>query len=366
MRIGVVGGVFGHSPEYRSRVLWTPETVLVEGLRARGHEVAAIGHAERFRASDFDVLHVHHLASGALRAATDGSSTPFVFTMHVSTPEHARAASFVMRRADRIVALSSMEAETIERTYSETPGSVAVIPNGIDPTAFSFQQPTTPDRGPWRILFVGQLTRKKGVDRLFEAMTKLPSYRTELELRYHVSSAEDEAYFRARAAELQIADNVWFAGATQQGMLKERYWAAHILVLPSLSGEALPSVLTEGMLAGCYPVATDVGGVREQLAEFGVVVPRSTAEDIAAGISQAIETYDAHCRRARAMRDYAESRFSIESMVSSHEDLYRRLASIQGVPRRLRGSLRWGTRSARWPLDMRTRIRAHGRRRYPA
>ena len=93
-------------------------------------------------------------------------------------------------------------------------------------------------------------------------------------------------------------------------------------MLPSRSGEALPSALTEAMLSGRYAVATDVGGVRDQLGGFGVVVDDATPRAIADGIERAMDTFEEHRRRAEAMRRYAQDRFSSHAMVTEHEALY--------------------------------------------
>jgi glycosyltransferase involved in cell wall biosynthesis len=353
LRIGVVGGIFGFPPEYRARVRWTPETVLAEGLRARGHDVVTIGHPERFALRDFDIVHVHHLSWGALRAATDRSGTPFVFTRHGGTSVHPATASFVIPRADGIVALSTSEAATLRRPDADR--NVTVIPNGVDPSVFSFRQPDAPKDEPWRILFVGQLSYAKGVDRLLEAVADLRRrHLVELELRYHNST--DEQALRTRSRELQLEDIVRFAGATDQDGLAERYRASHMVVLPSLA-EALPSVLTEAMLTGTLPVATDVGGVREQLGAFGVLLPTAGTRHVIAGIETAIATYANHVSNAPRMRRYAASRFSIEGMVSAHEDLYRHLRGASGSPRRLRGKRRWGTTLAGPPFHLWVRLK---------
>jgi glycosyltransferase involved in cell wall biosynthesis len=355
LRIAIVGGIFGFPEEYQSRVPWTPETVLANGLRSRGHDVATLGHDHLLDASKFDIIHVHHLARGAVRAATDGSRTPFVFTLHESAPEHHLAASFVMRRADGIVALTSMEVEAIRRAYATDGATITAIPNGIDPAAFPFRQPKPPATEPWRLLFVGQLHPIKGVSQLLQALVELRQrFSIELELRYHV--ALDEDFLRARTDELRLADIVCFAGPANQSDLSQRYWAAHLVVLPSLS-EALPSVLTEAMLSGSYPVATNVGGISEQLGEFGVLIRQSDSHDIVEGIARAIDTYGAHCKRAARMRTYAESKFSVDAMVSSHEALYWKLCRSRVVPRRHRGGGRLGTFLGKIPLGFWTGTR---------
>ncbi len=173
MNIGIVGGIFGSSAEYRRRVLWTPETILVDGLRQRGHTVRALSHAESFDLGDFDIVHVHHLSWGAMRASTGRSSTPFVFTVHGASSAHPHAQRFVMARADGIITIWPQESELLSHTYRVAGAEIHLIPNGVNADAFPFHPPGHRREHAWRLLFVGQLIRLKGIDLLLDAVAEL-------------------------------------------------------------------------------------------------------------------------------------------------------------------------------------------------
>src|SRR6476659_1632898 len=82
MNVCVVGGIFGREAEYRNKHRFAPEVVLAEGLKERGVRVETQSH-QAFRPSDrWDLIHVHHLAEGAIRAASSEGSVPLVFTSH--------------------------------------------------------------------------------------------------------------------------------------------------------------------------------------------------------------------------------------------------------------------------------------------
>jgi spore coat protein SA len=370
MRIAIVGGVFGRSEAYRSAVRWTPETILVRGLSDRGHDVEAFPHAATYGLSGFDIVHVHHLSWGAIAVASDRSMTPFVFTLHATTPAHPRATSFVMPRADAVVALWPQQASVIDQRFPRIGHEVAVIPNGIDPGTFPFEQPEHPGDGAWDLVYVGQLIPGKGVDLLLRAVAGLRArHDVRLSLSYHVSTLEDE--LRAVCHQLEIEDIVRFLGRTPQEQLGAIYQASHIVVLPSTEKadfEALPSVLTEAMFAGAMPVSTDVGGIRDQIGEFGIVVQPGDVAALARGIEHAIETYPSHLERARAMSESARRRFSIEGMIASHERLYERVvANARTRPKRHSPSLRAGTLLAgpalrlAAGLGLRTRVKSRVR-----
>ena len=350
VNIGIVGGIFGSPAEYRRRVLWTPETILVDGLRQRGHTVRALSHADSFDLGDFDIVHVHHLSWGAMRASTGRSSTPFVFTVHGAASGHPHAQRFVMARADGIVTIWPQESELLSHTHRVAGAEIRLIPNGVNADAFPFHPPEHRRERAWRLLFVGQLIRLKGIDLLLDAVAEL-RHRREIELDLTYQDPTEESRWRRRSRELGLEDVVRFVGPTPQATLSARYLAADIVVLPSRS-EALPSVLTEAMLSGCYAVATDVGGVRDQLGEFGVVVDDATPQAIADGVERAMDTFEEHRRRAEAMRRYAQDRFSTHAMVTEHEELYTSLVERGSRPRRAGGTRLLATTLARWSLAL--------------
>ena len=167
MRIGLIGGIFGKPKDYQHVVGTTPETALAAGLRERGHDVAVRGHVGPFDFNDLDVLHVHHLAYGAVVAACSRAEVPLVFTSHSlrqRTWSRRFAMRYVMSRVDASGALSATEAAWQRRTYPHASFRQHVIPNGIDEAVFAYSPPVERQRGePWRLLYVGQLSRFKGV-----------------------------------------------------------------------------------------------------------------------------------------------------------------------------------------------------------
>ncbi len=346
MRLGIVGGIFGKPDEYRSKVESTPETVLADELERRGHQVIRLAHETQLDLRYLDVVHVHHLSFGALAAATDSSSTPFVFTPHFfryTSLRHRVAARYVVRRADAVISLSTVEADWQRAAYRIPRDRQAMIPNGISETVFTYSPPSAPSEGRWRLLYVGQLVGWKGVDTLLRALAGVArSYEVELDLVYQVDT--EEPALRRLADELGL-DRVRFLGVRSPAEVSQLLAAAHLLILPSLRGEALPSVISEAMFVGRPVVATDVAGVREQLADFGVVVPPGDSELLASGICRVLAGYNAHAHRALEMSRNARDRFSIGAMVDGHERLYESLMRAPRRPARSATRRRIGTKT---------------------
>ncbi|MGC4121311.1 MAG: glycosyltransferase family 4 protein [Myxococcales bacterium] len=337
MRIGLVGGIFGRSAEHRAIHRHTPETTLARGLAALGHRVDTLGHEEPIRSEQYDVIHVHHVGRAAYWMATSPRVVPFVFTGHDAmmlsgfeeNPLRRAAFREVVHRCDAAVALSHAEAGFLQGFAR--PPRVEVIPNGIPAEAY---QATSLDGAPERrgLVFAGQLIPMKGVETLLRAMALLQGRRgLKLTLAYH--NPELEQPLQKLAAELGLAEVVRFAGPQTPAQLAQLYRGAEAFVLPSYA-ESLPSVITEALLAGTPVVSTTVGGIREQVGEFGALVPPGDPSALAQALEHVLDHPPALERR-QAMREHALARSSPSAMVEAHLRLYESLVSkSRSVPRR--------------------------------
>jgi glycosyltransferase involved in cell wall biosynthesis len=317
--ICLIGGIYGKDDAYRAKVKITPETVLEKGLRERGHRVVTLGHRCAPEFDRFDIVHVHHLGYAAIRAAISNSKGAFVYTSHdplamsgMLDQSQQLVAKFVMSRADAVIALSPTEVTFQSKTYPLTGAMHRVIPNGIDTKNYRYSRKDRAHKGQqWKLLFVGQLIEQKGVNRLLEALVLLPR-NIELQLAFHVDALRDELERLTR--KLGLEDRVQFLGRKSPDELSALYLQSDIFVLPSL-GEALPSVITEAMICGIPIVATDVGGVKDQLGSYGVVVPPGKTEELATAIRYVLDHYEELSNASEQMSRYAQQRFSIDTMV---------------------------------------------------
>lgn len=101
---------------------------------------------------------------------------------------------------------------------------------------------------------------------------------------------------------------------------------ANVIVLPSYR-EGLPRVLEEAAACGRAIVTTDVPGCRDAIepGRTGLLVPAKDAPALAQAIRQLVDDKALRQRMGTAGRQLAESCYSVESIVSAHLDLYRRL-----------------------------------------
>jgi len=331
VHIHIVGGIFDKPAAYRSTHSISPETVLAGGLRADGWQVTVSGHHAPLPDRSAELVHVHHFDRAALRVATQPKRVPFVFTTHDPFAMNRLPVGWkrrltdglVLKRADRVVALSYRESEFLLRRYGLAVDQVVVIPNGIDATIFD--RTAGPERGgELRLLFVGQLQPFKGLDYLLAAMPAIHAAepRVKLLVVYQTDALLDE--YR-RAASLGLNGCVEFAGAKTATELAQLYSSAAVVVSPSL-GECLSSVVLEAMCCGAAVVATDVGGIREQLDQAtGVIVPPRDSAALAQAIIRLLADGDLRSAMGAAARRKARAEFSVRKMIDRHVWLYEEL-----------------------------------------
>jgi starch synthase len=235
---------------------------------------------------------------------------------------------FVLRKADAVVALSNAERDFLASRRGLAPERIAVIPNGIRTAVFD--RTSEPAEAASDLLFVGQLQEFKGLDYLLRA---LPAVReccpcVKLRVVYQTGALLDR--YRKHAAQLGLNGCLEFTGSKTASGLAQLYSTAAVVVSPSL-GECLSTVVLEAMCCGAAVVATDVGGIREQLDEdTGVIVPPRDSAALAHAISTLLADAGRRQRLGQAAWRKAHAQFNVRQMIERHVRLYEELLETDG------------------------------------
>jgi glycosyltransferase involved in cell wall biosynthesis len=130
---------------------------------------------------------------------------------------------------------------------------------------------------------------------------------------------------RTQVAKLGLETCLKFAGRKTAAELAELYSSATLVVSPSL-GECLSTVVLEAMCCGAAVIATDVGGIREQLDEYtGMIVPPRDAPALSNAICTLLANEDRRHSLGLAARQKARSQFNVRNMIDRHVRLYEEL-----------------------------------------
>lgn len=288
------------------------------------------------RRGRFDVAHINVAPRGStsrkrLYAAIAARfGVPVVLHLHgsgyneyfesVGPARQARIRSF-FGSADAVVALSGFWRNWMIDALKLDPAKVVEIPNGV-PEASGLVPPANPVP---RIVFLGELGERKGVDMLLDALADLRSRGLRFDAVLGGNGAIDEAQERARR--LGIADAVSFPGWVGEVEVDALLRQADIFTLPSRA-ENQPVAILEAMARAVPVVSTHVGAIPEQVVEeeTGLLVPPGDAKQLADAIARLIAEPDTRRRMGDEGLARFKAHFSVESLSDRFAALYRRLA----------------------------------------
>ncbi len=156
---------------------------------------------------------------------------------------------------------------TRDRAVALSPWSLAtssIVYSGVDRRMFTARAGAPPWR--WRLIYVGRLDARKGIETAIRAMALLPAEAV-LEIQ-GTGDATEEARLRSIGDDLGISDRLRFERVPRTA-LPERYRQADVCIFPSEWEEPFGLVPLEAMACGVPTVATGVGGSGEFLLDDG-------------------------------------------------------------------------------------------------
>ncbi len=185
--------------------------------------------------------------------------------------------------ADGVIAVSAAMKADVQALYGVPPERVRVIHNGIDPDEYAPRDaPATlrrlgVDPSVPTVLFVGRITRQKGILHLVRAIRHLPAG-TQVVLCAGAPDTAAIALEMARAVDAArrdaAADIVWIAEMLPKEDVIALYSHAAVFVCPSVY-EPFGIINLEAMACETPVVASAVGGIPEIVVhgETGLLVP---------------------------------------------------------------------------------------------
>lgn len=248
--------------------------------------------------SGADLVHSHTwYANAAGQFASKLHGIPHVITAHSLEPLRPwkleqlgggyRLSSWIEKTsyldASRIIAVSEGMKQDILKVYPELdPAKVVTIHNGIDLEAFRpVSDPdlvrslgVNPDQR--SVLFVGRITKQKGLPYLLKAVEALPP---DVQVVLAAGSPDTQEIFAEVSALIEKVSNsrsgvVWLNQQLSRNELVALLSAATVFACPSIY-EPLGIVNLEAMACGTPVIATATGGIPEVVVhnQTGLLVP---------------------------------------------------------------------------------------------
>ncbi|MFI9201148.1 glycosyltransferase [Streptomyces sp. NPDC053048] len=300
-----------------------------------------------------DVVHAHFWMSGmaALQGAR-GLDLPVVQTYHAlgtvkrrhqgpadtSPAERPALERRIGASCARVLATCSDEVRELGR-MGIGPDHCSVVPCGVDTEHFAARGriALTPGRrARHRLLAVGRLVPRKGVDLALRALRAVPD--AELVVAGGPPAdglAKDPEAMRllGLARQLRVADRLVLLGCVPHEDMPALLRSADVVLCTPVY-EPFGIVPLEAMACGIPVVATDVGGHRDTVVdgETGLLVPPGLPAPLAEAVRGLLAAPGRLRSYGRAGRERAVTRFTWEKVADGVERVYHRAADHRPVP----------------------------------
>jgi len=243
----------------------------------------------------------------------------------------------VTRWCDGLIVLSS---NWVNPLKSLTNCAVVYIPNAIHTRIYAAipreKCPAASNKP--RILYLGHIGYQKGIFDLIDAVQQV----AETTRNFSVDLVGEELALGElqtvnQAIHDKSLDDLIHIHPPEYDEKKfQRFKKASIYVLPS-HHEGMPMSILEAMAAGLPVVATDVGGIRDQVldGETGFIVPSGSVKALSEALKQLILDEDKRLAMGAAGRARAQECFDIENKVDALISLYRSLFHEKNEPKQI-------------------------------
>jgi colanic acid/amylovoran biosynthesis glycosyltransferase len=146
---------------------------------------------------------------------------------------------------------------------------IAIMRTGIPLAEFPFRARTWPEDGRWNFIQACRLIPKKGLRTTLKAFAGFAAYHAHASLTI-AGDGPLRAELEALTRNLNISSRVSFPGFVSQNRLREMFYASHIFLHPSETGddgnqEGVPNSMLEAMASGLPVFATNHGGIPEAI-----------------------------------------------------------------------------------------------------
>ncbi|EGD53176.1 glycogen synthase [Thermoanaerobacter ethanolicus JW 200] len=290
---------------------------------------------------DSDILHCHtwytFMAGFLAKKLYD---KPLVVTVHSLEPLRPwkeeqlgngyKLSSWMERTgieaADRVIAVSQGSKEDILKYYNIPEEKVEVIYNGID-----LNQYQKTDRNIARqkygiegkyILFVGRISRQKGITHLIDAVKYLPK---DIKVVLCASSPDTQEVLEEVEQKVKLYDNIiWINKMVEKEEIIELYSNAEVFACPSVY-EPFGIINLEAMACKTPVVASATGGIKEVVVheETGFLVEPGNPEELAKYINILLNNKDLAIKFGENGRKRVEEMFSWESIAKKTYEMYK-------------------------------------------
>lgn len=299
-----------------------------------------------------DVLHAHSPALNGLAAVRAGrrNRIPVVYECRAfwedAAVDHGTSnegglryrmtkalETYVFRHANAVTTIcEGLRDDIISRGVAAN--KVKVIPNAVDIERFTFGVEADNDLrktlrldGKKVLGFIGSFYAYEGLPLLLDAMPTMIKHSPNIRLLL-VGGGPQEALIKKKVTELDLGNEVIFAGRVPHDQVQAYYNQVDVFVYPRLAMR-LTNLVTplkplEAMAQGRLVVASDVGGHKELIRDRhnGYLFKAGDVDDLAQTVTGLLSEEEKWPELKRAGRQYVETERNWQVSVANYQSVY--------------------------------------------
>lgn len=223
-----------------------------------------------------------------------------------------------LERASRVTSVSRFTADLVQKELGYD-GEIHVITNGVDAELFTPARGRGSSVGEVRVLFAGNLTRRKGADLLPDIARYLNS-----NIRILCTSGLRSKTKLAESSVLQQLGPVLYKD------MPDLYRSVDLLLMPTVR-EGFPLVVIEAMASGLPVIATNCSSLPELVDEGkgGFLCSQVDTRTFAEKINLLAVSTEMRREMGEYNRDKVERLFRLDTMIQAYRDTFSEVLDSQ-------------------------------------
>ncbi|MEH7380629.1 glycosyltransferase [Bacillus sp. JJ1533] len=208
---------------------------------------------------------------------------------------------------------------------------ITVLKSGIELGKFPFQPKISANKDEIRLLSVGRLTEKKGMNILIKAFAQIAEKYPNSKLTI-VGEGQERKKLETLIKKNQLHDRVELLGKRSHPEVKKHLMDCDLFCIASHTGsdgdlEGIPNVIMEAMALGRVVVSTEHAGIPELVihGETGYLVPEKDVVALSDMLIHAIEHQSEWSQLAENGRRKVEQEHDIHKQIQKLEQLFTNL-----------------------------------------
>jgi len=235
----------------------------------------------------------------------------------------AKLEKLQIKRSNSLVTHSHRHSEELEKELGISNKHFKIIPHGI-PISPKFKTSTKSKTKDLKVLFVGRLERRKGIDVLLKA---IPLVLSEIDsVIFSIIGSDPDGFSKIFLQNSSLEKNVLFKGKVSEEELRLAYQECDILVAPSYY-ESFGLIYLEAMSFAKPTIGTKAGGIPDVIVdnETGRLIEPGDHQALAEAIIQLANSPEIRLEMGTNGRKRVEALFSTRRMTESTVEHFQEL-----------------------------------------